>query len=51
MNTSAFAKRAFGANGATASLRSTLFTAPGVARITPIRKMRLNPLTTHWTNG
>lgn len=51
MNTSAFARRAFGANGDTALLRSILFTAPGVARITPIRKMRLGPSTIHWTNG
>ena len=51
MNTSAFAKRAFGANGATVLPRNTLFTAPGVAQITPMRKMRLDPLTIHWTNG
>lgn len=51
MNISAFAKRAFGANGATVLPRNTLFTAPGVARTTPIRKMRLKPSTTHWTNG
>ena len=40
MNTSAFAKRAFGVNGATVLPRNTLFTAPGVVRISPMRKMR-----------